>query len=392
MRTNKSIAFVLGVIASTSFMAASVSADDPTVEWKLLVYLAADNSLDIEAGIHHEDIVQIDLDELMRAGSGDYVDVFVVMDRVEDTASVWKIYEGSMDELYCEGISGVEVDMGSPEVLETFMTFTEVQSAAAKTCLVFWDHGSPEGVAWDDDTGSDQEPNWLTHWEVVSVLKSHDIDVIATDECMTGQMEVAWEYHVGLPQLSYAVLSECYTGWRGFLYDEIIIGLDAPGVTPRELTEIILSTTYDYYLDPPFMSELVTSHTGIDMYMLDGLKDSLVSLAAELVEVPSTAIHNAACQANILWGEKTTGFVDIQVFVESIQGQVSSLEVGTACEEVLARLSTAVVGIADSHVSDDFQNGLGIWVPYQAPDSTAGYAMYAFSDTGWLEFLESYWA
>ncbi len=356
-----------------------------------MVYLDADNNLDVEAGIHHEDIVQIDLDELMRAGSGEYVDVFVLMDRYEDMASVWKVHEGSMEQLDCDGISGVEVDMGSPDVLERFVSFTEGLSPATKTCLVFWDHGSTEGVAWDDNTGSEDEPNWLTHWEVVSALKAHGIDLIATDECMTGQMEVAWEYHVGLPQLSYAVLSECYTGWRGFLYDEILVGLDAPGVTARQLAEIFISTTYEYFLDSPYMSELVTSHTAVDMALLDGLKDSLAGLASVLEEVQSSVIHNAACQANILWGEKSSGFVDIQVFVESIADMVSSTDVAAACDEVLTSLSLAVVGIADSHVSDDFQNGLGIWVPYQAPDSTDEYSMYAFSETGWLQFLESYW-
>lgn len=385
------MAFILGAIASTAFLSTFVAADVSTVEWKFLVYLDADNNLDVEAGIHHEDIVQIDLDELMRAGSGEYVDVFVLMDRYEDVASVWKVHEGSMEQLDCEGISGVEVDMGSPDVLERFVSFTEGMSPATKTCLVFWDHGSTEGVAWDDNTGSEEEPNWLTHWEVVSALKTHGIDLIATDECMTGQMEVAWEYHVGLPQLSYAVLAECYTGWRGFLYDEILIGLDAPGVTARQLAEIFISTTYEYFLDPPFMSELVTSHTAVDMAMLDGLKDSLAGLASSLEDVSSSVIHNAACQANILWGEKSTGFVDIQVFVESIADSVPSTDVVAACEDVIASMSLAVVGIADSHVSDDFQSGLGIWVPYQAPDSTDDYSMYAFSETGWLQFLESYW-
>jgi hypothetical protein len=388
---DKLFAIAVGLMASFAFLTTVAGAETSTVEWKVLVYLDADNSLDVEAGIHHEDIVQIDLDELMRVGSGDYVDVFVLMDRYEDVASVWKVHKGSMELLECEGISGIEVDMGSPEVLETFVSLTESRSAATKTCLFFWDHGSPEGVAWDDNTGSDAEPNWLTHWEVVSALEDHGMDLIATDECMTGQMEVAWEYHVGLPQLSYAVLAECYTGWRGFLYDEILQGLSTQDVTPRELAEIIVSTTYVYFLDPPFMSELVTSHTAVDMYMLDGLKDSLAAFAAEMADVPDAVVHYAACQANILWGEKSTGFVDIQVFVEAIAESVSSQTVRDACTEVSSSLSAAVVGIADSHVSDDFQNGLGIWMPYQASESTDLYAEYAFSETGWLEFLESYW-
>jgi len=384
-------AAVVGLIVSLAFLTTVARAEASTVEWKVLVYLDADNNLDVEAGIYHEDIVQIDLDELMRVGSGDYVDVFVLMDRYEDVASVWKVNKGSMEPLQCEGISGIEVDMGSPEVLETFVSFTESASAATKTCLFFWDHGSTEGVAWDDNTGSDAEPNWLTHWEVVSALRDHGMDVIATDECMTGQMEVAWEYHVGLPQLSYAVLAECYTGWRGFLYDEILEGLSVQGVTPRELAEIVVSTTYDYFLDPPFMSELVTSHTAVDMNMLDGLKDSLAALASDLEDVPDEVIHYAACQANILWGEKSTGFVDIEVFVETIADRVASVEVIDACADVVSSLSAAVVGIADSHVSDDFQNGLGIWVPQESFVSTDLYESYAFSETGWLEFLEFYW-
>jgi len=389
--TGKPCAIVVGLMASFAFLTTVAGAEASTVEWKVLVYLDADNSLDVEAGIYHEDIVQIDLDEMMRVGSGDYVDVFVLMDRYEDVASVWKVHKGSMELLECEGISGIEVDMGSPEVLETYVSFTESMSAATKTCLFFWDHGSPEGVAWDDNTGSDAEPNWLTHWEVVSALEDHGMDLIATDECMTGQMEVAWEYHVGLPQLSYAVLAECYTGWRGFLYDEILQGLSTQDVTPRELAEMIVSTTYVYFLDPPFMSELVTSHTAVDMYMLDDLKDSLAAFAAQIADVPDAVVHYAACQANILWGEKSTGFVDIQVFVEAIAESVSSQAVRDACTEVSSSLSAVVVGIADSHVSDDFQNGLGIWVPYQAPESTDLYTEYAFSETGWLEFLEMYW-
>jgi hypothetical protein len=396
MRSREPVVAILTVLLSLgAFAGVALGEDGP--EWKVLIYLDADNDLDMEAGLQHEDIYQIDMDELMTVGSTDHIDVFVLADRFEGPANVFKVYKGYTEEMTGCELNGVEVNMGHPDTLEKFVAFTESVSTAPNTCLFFWDHGSPTGVAWDDNVLESTEGDWLTHWEVVEALKSHDMDVIATDECSTGQVEVAYEYHTGLPGLQYAVLSECYTGWRGFPYDLILADLDRDDVTPRELTQIILDVTYEYFLDPPFMSELVTSHTGVDMAAMDGLATALTTLAGELkkdIASDHDMIISAASRANIIWGSKTMGFVDTEKFIDAISERSKSSATKEACTAVLTSLSSVVIGVAGSHVSDSKQTGLGIYVPWraiEAVDEDTSYEDYAFSGLGWLDFLRAYW-
>ena len=396
MRSRGPLVVIFAVLLSIGTFG-GMARGETVPEWKVLIYLDADNNLDIEAGLQHEEIYQIDMDELMAVGSTDNIDVFVLADRFEGPANVFKVFKGYTVEMTDCVLNGVEVNMGHPDTLDKFVAFTESISSAPNTCLFFWDHGSPTGVAWDDNAPDYPEGDWLTHWEVIQALKAHDMDVIGTDECMTGQVEVAYEYHKNLPQLQYAVLSECYTGWRGFPYDLILADLDRDGVTPRELTQIIIEDTYEYFLAPPFMSELVTSHTGVDMAAVGGLATALGALADQLEkEMPADheIIVSAASKANIIWGSKTTGFVDTEKFIESIAERSTSSATRDACNEVLVRLSEVVIGVDDSHVSDAKQEGLGIYVPWravEAVDEDTLYTDYAFSSTGWLDFLRAYW-
>lgn len=64
------VIMVLGILAvpcvNAGVAGGKVSAK---ISWKFLLYLDADNSLDVYAGAHHESVVESDFVELMSVGS-----------------------------------------------------------------------------------------------------------------------------------------------------------------------------------------------------------------------------------------------------------------------------------------------------------------------------------
>lgn len=368
---------------------------DPRPSWRVLVYLDADNNLDVYAGAHHQEIVQVDLDELMAVGSVAGVDVFVLVDRWKGPANLYKVLPGSL-ELTDSELNGQEANMGDPTTLRSFVSYTARASKAAHTLLVFWDHGTPEYVAWDDNAGAAGGVDILTHQEVVSALAGFHVDVIATDECLVGQIEVAYEYVAGGLRTDYLVASEGYTGWRGFPYDAILRQLaQKPSMSARELALVIVEETQVYFSEPPYMGEVVNSHSAIDLSEIADVVTALRSLTElmipDMAEYASV-VASASAGAKLNYGVTAIGRIDLGRFVEGISTAIASPEIRDVATGVLDRLAAAVVGLQTTQVTDRIVGGLGIYFPNTAPFSPDKYAAYAFASEGWLDFLQAYWA
>ncbi|MBU0623828.1 MAG: hypothetical protein KJ672_03175, partial [Candidatus Thermoplasmatota archaeon] len=142
---------VLGILAVPCVNAGVAGGKGPAkTTWKFLLYLDADNSLDVYAGAHHESVVESDFLELMSVGSTKDVVAYVLVDRYAGPANLFKVLPGKMQELTSFALNGKEANMGDPATLRSFVSYTSKMSPSEHTLLVFWDHGSPRGVAWDD--------------------------------------------------------------------------------------------------------------------------------------------------------------------------------------------------------------------------------------------------
>ena len=373
--------------------------------WRVLVYLDGDNNLDTTLGGEEVGVVETDLLELMEVGSTENVDVFTLVDRFEGPAVLYKVLPGDLEEMTDFVLHNQEVNMGDPSTLRSFVSYAFEASAAEHTIIVFWDHGTPYYIAWDDNPSDDAsvEPDSLTHKEVIEALEGYHIDILGADECLVGQVEVAFEYSV-FAEVDYLVASECYTGWRGIAYDGILEEIELErDISPRDLAISIADSFTEMMTSTPYKAEMVNSKAAVDLSCMDALASSIGDLTDIMIpdmEDYLTAIKAAQSSAQILYGTNAISRVDLGAFMESLSGNVANDDVKAACDAVLSAYDAAIVAIGTSMLTEDLHTGLGIYLPltpshtleeFMLDGSEEEYRSYAFPKQGWMDFIEAFW-
>jgi len=382
-------------LAMSMFVGTNAGAQDNHVKWSYLLYLCADNNLDTYVGPGHYSVVEDDFAELISVGSTKDVAAYVLVDRWNGPAYLWKVGKGSMEEMKSSPLNGKEINMGDPATLRSFIQFASVANPADHTLLVFWDHGSPRSVASDDHTSDTGGYDSLTHYEVIDALKGYTIDVLCADECNVGQVEVAYEYATRTPT-GYLVAAETYTGWRGFPYDTTLRELtDHPDMMPMQAAIMMIDQTQLLLNKPPYMQERINSHSAVDLGKIRDLASSIKRLANLLtpdIDDYMAIINKARGNAQYCYGANAINLVDLRMFVAAIGAKTSSKEVKEACAAVLTSFDAAVLKV---HATSSLQNmvhGLGIALPNHSWEMPSYYEKFAFAGQGWLDFLKAYWA
>lgn len=405
MRGTKESACLLLSIVFVLSATSVVNADEDDCEWLVLVYLDADNNLDT--------LTETDLNELMEVGSTGDLEVYTLVDRLEDVAHLYKILPGDMDLVEEFPLEAQEVNMGSADTLRTFYEFTYSEAAPKHVLLFFWDHGSgTSGVASDDTpyVGA-TESDWLTHQEVMSALAGKTVDVIGCDECMVGQIETLYEYRVvGYEQLGmyvpYFVASENFISNRGFTYDEILRlmqeSIDETGsVCPRQVAKICVQTFEEMMSVAPFMSEVVTTYSAYDMDYIKAAGDALSKLAVDLtadMAANTQVIRQAYKHSTMVWGATPYEYIDLPGFVQWVADNSPSDTVKADAEAVLGIVPDLVFAMGVTKNSDTYgYNGIGVFFPVNwnqlmnaYPGLLDKYSSFQLPHEGWLGMLEAY--
>lgn len=389
------VAVVALFLMSSMFLAPNANAKNTQAKWLFLLYLDADNSLDVYAGAHHISVVEDDFRELQSVGSTSDAVAYVLVDRVSGPANLFKVNKGSFEERKDFVLNGKEANMGDPKTLRSFVTYAQAASPAYHTLLVFWDHGSPRGVAWDDHADEAGATDYLSQWEVVSALSGLKVDVIGADECNVGHIEVAYEYAMGL-DTDYLVAAQTSTGWRGFPYDAILGGLTAnPGMSSREVAKMMIDQTMLLLNEPPYSGERVNTHSAVDLGKIPELTSALRDLTDLLiahVDANANVIFKARGIAQYVYGANAMNVVDLRTFVKSIWSQTSSEQIRNACARVIDVFDETIVAVHATAPLLGMVAGLGIGLPNHSWEMSSYYEAFKFSDQGWLDFLEAYWA
>ncbi len=373
----------------------AASDDEDIDKWNILVYLQADNNLN--------DLTQTDLDELMNVGSTDDVNVLVFMDKLDAPAYLYYIVEGDMITLTYEH-NGEEVNTGDPAIFEDFVAFAETEYTAENTLIFFWDHGGPTAGVGVDDTTPEGGSDWLTHQELIDVLKRHPVEVLAMDECSIGQIEVAYEYAVNLENTEYLVASESYIGYRGFPYDWILERLVVDSdMSPYELSLVCVEEFERLFMSIPYKTEILTTQSVIDLGEIQNLAGELgdlVEVLAADISSYKSVINHAQAQAMMPWGARSMGRIDLPTFVEAVADALPSGS--TAAKEAADFLEAYELAVPAMGVTMNSEmygyRGLGTLFPQSSAFLTIAYASafeayktFDFADNGWLQFLEAYW-
>jgi len=388
------------VIAAAVVLAAIVSVPGAVAKngpaWAYLLYLDADNSLDVNAGAHHVPVVQSDLDELMSVGSTPAVAVYVLVDRIDGPAHLFYVAPGALVEQTAFALDGQEANMGDPATLRSFVAYANAAATPQHTLLIFWDHGSPDYVAYDEHAGPAGGADHLTHQEVIQALDGFHVDVIGADECLVGQLEVAYEYVAKGLQADYLVAAQTYTGWRGYPYDWTLQALvDEPGMTPRQVAVMVIEETQRLLSQSPHSGEEINAHAAIDLAAIPGLASSVIDLTRLLtpdMKANAGLVSKARGDAVYSYGANALNLVDLKTFVLRIAQGTQSDAVRQACLAVATNVDLAVVALQATKTTDHQLTGLGIAFPNHPGEVPSYYANFAFPALGWMDFLEAYWA
>lgn len=384
------------VVLAGALIAPSVNAAPPAhAQWRYLVYMVADNNLDVNAGT--VPVVQDDFDELMSVGSTDDVVCYVFVDRWTGPANLFKVNKGEMVEMTDFALNGVEANMGDPATLRSFVEYTYKATHAENTVLMFWDHGSPNIIAWDDNGPAEGVADSLTHHEVLQALDGYRIDVMGADECLVGQVEVAYEYASQGLDCEYLLASETYTGWRGYPYDQTLGRLVAdPSMTPRECAIMFVEETQKLLEAAPHMGESINDHAAIDLAKVTELVGSLQSLSELLtknMELYTNEVSKARGAAGYSYGATAVDVIDLRDFVASLSKTLaSSKEIRAACTAVLEDFDETIVALQVLQSLSGSVHGLGVRFAMHEADVPAYYYEYSMPNEFWLDFLGAYWA
>jgi len=231
--------------------------------WTYMVYLDGDNNLDS----YGNDDVQQMIDGFDANGDGK-VYVVVLQDHSSSgDTELFYIDSQGKHQMSTPWLDSEE-NMGDPQTLIDFVTWTVQNYPAKHYMLDLWNHGgSYNGACWDDTDGSDN----LRLPEIKNALKTiyqtigREIDCFGYDACLMA--ELAADYQVK-QYVNYTLASEQTEGGNGWNYVPLINKLTTqPETTPEEYAyyhvnnaddnslstfSAVNNTRFDYYFMPAF--------------------------------------------------------------------------------------------------------------------------------------------
>jgi hypothetical protein len=226
-----SILFVFVLLISiTGIVGAATPHVGARAKWTVMVYISGDNSL--------ESYVTKDIEtELAPTGSTAAVQVVALADRGPGAStgpSDWKttklfhVTQGMTADTAHQVADWGERDLGDPQTLIDFVTWSKTNYPADHYALIFWGHGwnwHPGFVMEDDTVPGSTLPDTLDYQEEKAAIPSLGfIDVVGYDGCNMASIEIfnLWHGHA-----TAVTGSQEYVGWEGLQYDLVLAQLAA---------------------------------------------------------------------------------------------------------------------------------------------------------------------
>jgi len=203
-------------------------------KWTVMVYISGDNDL--------EDYVVKDLEEeLGVAGSNADVQIVALADRGPgydtsrgnwQTTKLFHVTQGMVADAAGAVADWGERNMGNPQTLTDFVSWSKTNYPADHYALYFWGHGWSWHPGWvmQDDTNNDT----LDYGETKSAIPSLGfIDVVGYDGCNMASIEILKLWQNRATALTG---SQEYVGWDGLEYDVFLNQLKAnPNMSADQL-------------------------------------------------------------------------------------------------------------------------------------------------------------
>lgn len=378
------LATTLIVIVLMSILVGSASAAPAArAKWTVMVYISGDNNL--------EDYVVKDIElELAPTGSSSNVQVVALADRGPgydisygdwQTTKLFHITQGMTAAPENAVADWGERNMGDPQTLVDFVTWTKANYPADHYALYFWGHGwnwHPGYVMADDTSGDTLDMN-----ELKPILPSLGfIDFVGFDGCNMASIEVQVLWHGHATALAH---SQEYVGWDGVEYDVVLSQLAAnPNMTADQ---VAIST-----------SQSATNDKTWSAVAVDGRFDTLLTA----VDQWSLAL-NSGLAANRKKYDRAFGATqtfwqapmdkDLYDMAYEINRLISDTNIKAKGQAVMNAISGVIL---DEHHVNAYSDAHGITIYHisKAAEKDANYDYYLTLDfsslTHWDEFLSAY--
>jgi hypothetical protein len=365
------------LIALTLANAAAAAA--PIREWTVLVWLCGENNLDPFAGK--------DLDEMVKVGSSNEVNVVVQADRLKLGCKRYYIRKGAKDQLADLGT----FDMGDYKNLVAFAQWAAAEYPSRRTMVVLWNHGSgwrqradgSRGVAYDDGSHNHitTEQLGIATRDIAATL-GRKIDLLGFDACLMNMFEVAYEVRASTGSMVGSEELEPGDGWP---YDKWLPKLTAkPSMGGRELGAAVCAAyASSYWIQKVMLST-------IDCGALDELRARTDALVEKILADASGTAKAALATAR----EKVMrfGIADNADFFHAVQlfrDAVTGTDLKNAATRVLDYKASAVTAnnVWGLPFAPKNCNGLAVYFP-RGGGSWSSYRKLAFAQASkWDEML-----
>ena len=396
MRKIQSILAIVTVFILLMTLTGNVHAAPPTVraKWTVMVYMSGDNDLE---GYVVPDIEE----ELAATGSTADVQVVALVDRgpgYDTSYGDWQTTEyfhvmpspGMKADLAhadadWDAAHADELNMGNPQSLIDFVTWTRAHYPADHYALYFWGHGwnwRPGYVMRDDSSNEDS----LDMKELEVALPSIGfIDMVAYDGCNMAAIEVQTLWHGHATALAH---SEEYVYWEGVQYDQVLERLTA---NPNMIADQLAITTSETSTeDKTWSAVAVDSRFGDLLTAVDEWSDALLAGLPQNRRQYSQAFQ----AAQSFWHAQNDK--DLYDMAEEIDRVTTDSTLKRASRAVMQAVDEVV--LHERHVSGPGYagvHGISIYYISKASQKDTDYSYYRnklefAAQTGWDDFLDMY--
>lgn len=294
---------------------------------------------------------------------------------------------------------GNALDMGSPQVLNDFITWAKTNYPADRYALILWNHGNGWQRGLEDEQPTrafsydDQYGTSIKTWQTNQALNGHHFDIIGWDASLMQMIEVAYEAR---SYADYIVGSEESPPGEGYPYHLIFDNFrDTPDASTLTLAQAFVDGMQEQTLPGNIYQFRKITQSVLQTNQLSNVTAKLSVLADELSANRLgmvSQIQNIRATAQSYSPNSTRYYRDITdlclKFEADSSGNVPT-SVKTACADVRTALSQAVVYEFHNSQSPN-SNGLSIDFSPNLTFSTyrSDYIQLKFAiDSQWDEWL-----
>ena len=381
--TRSFVTFVLLLVLLLTLTGTAIAAPPTQAKWTVMVYISGDNNL--------EDYVVKDIElELAPTGSTADVNVIALADRGPGYDTSYGDWQTTKLFYVTQGMTAApenavadwgERNMGDPQTLIEFVTWSKTNYPADHYVLYFWGHGWNwhPGYVMADDTDNDT----LDYEELKAALPALGfIDVVGYDGCNMASIEIFDLWH---GYATAVTASQEYVNWEGIQYDLVLAQLAAnPNMTADRLA---IATSVSANADKTWSAVAVDDRFDVLLTAVDQWSVALNNgLAANRKKY-----DRAFGATQTFWQAPMDK--DLYDMAYEISRLVSDSNIKAKSQAVMNAFKGVV--LEEHHVNAySGAHGITIYHISKASEKDSNYTYYRTLDfaltTGWDEFLDAY--